>query len=251
MNVLICNDDGIHARGISVLVDAVRPLATVHVVAPEAEQSAVGHAITIASPLKSAPVYRDGELFGHAVSGTPADSVKLAISELLEEPPDLVLSGINLGPNAGISVLYSGTVSGATEGALLGVPSIAFSLAIFRNPNWDTAQKIVRHVVERFSSSQLPKECVLNVNIPNVPYAEVKGYKIVPIGRSRYVEEFDARTDPRGNAYYWMDGVLKSVDDHEDNDIGQLKRGYVTLTPLHFDLTHYASLKTLRSWDLS
>lgn len=250
MRILICNDDGIFAPGIAALAEALRPLGEIVVVAPEAEQSAVGHAITIASPLKVKPVHKRGELFGHAVSGTPADCVKLAISELLDEPPDLVVSGINLGPNAGISVLYSGTVSGATEGAILGVPSIAFSMGTFHDPLWETGARVARRLVERFTSADLPNECVLNVNIPNLPYAEIKGYKTVPIAPSRYVEEFDARTDPRGNAYYWMDGMLTLTGEDRENDVGQMRDGYVTLTPLHFDLTHYAAMDRLRAWDL-
>jgi 5'-nucleotidase len=250
MRILICNDDGIYAPGIAALAEAMRPLGEIRVVAPEAEQSAVGHAITIASPLKAKPVHKHGEFFGHAVSGTPADCVKLAISELLDEPPDLVVSGINLGPNAGISVLYSGTVSGATEGAILGVPSIALSLGTFHDPIWETGARVARHIVERFSELDLPNACVLNVNIPNLPYPEIRGFKTVPIAPSRYVEEFDARTDPRGNAYFWMDGMLTLTGDDRENDVGQMRDGYVTLTPLHFDLTHYAVMDRLRAWDL-
>lgn len=250
MRILICNDDGIHAPGIATLVEAMRPLGEIRVVAPEAEQSAVGHAITIASPLKATPVYKRGEYFGHAVSGTPADCVKLALSELLDEPPDLVVSGINLGPNAGISVLYSGTVSGATEGAILGVPSIAFSLGTFHDPMWETGGRVARHIVERFADADLPPECVLNVNIPNLPYEDIKGFATVPIAPSRYVEEFDARTDPRGNAYFWMDGMLTLTGTDLNNDVGQMRAGYVTLTPLHFDLTHYAAMERIRSWNL-
>ena len=250
MRILVCNDDGIHAPGIATLAEALRPLGEIRVVAPEAEQSAVGHAITIASPIRVKPVYRNGELFGHAVSGTPADCVKVAVNELLDGPPDLVVSGINLGPNAGISVLYSGTVSGATEGAILGVPSIAFSLATFHDPIWETAGRVARRIVERFPGAGLPRTCVLNVNIPNLPYSEILGVATAPIAPSRFVEEFDARTDPRGNAYYWMDGILTLTGDGQDNDVGRMREGYVTLTPLNFDLTHYPALEALRGWQL-
>ncbi len=250
MHILICNDDGIHAPGIAALVEAARDLGDITVVAPEAEQSAVGHAITIASPLKVSRAKRNGEFFGHAVSGTPADCVKLAVSELLPTPPDLILSGINLGANAGISVLYSGTVSGATEGTILGFPSIAFSLCTFVEPRWDTAIRVARNVTARFADLNLPADSLLNVNIPNLPYEELKGFAIAPVGKSRWVEEFDARTDPRGNDYYWMDGVLKLFDDTGDSDVARLREGYVTLTPLHIDLTNYAAMDTVAGWQI-
>ena len=248
MHILICNDDGIHAPGIRVLHEALDPLGRVSVVAPDSERSAVGHAITVASPLKAREVELPGAFSGQAVSGTPADCVKLAVSCLLEEPPDLVASGINLGPNAGISVLYSGTVSGATEGAILGIPSIAFSLATYEAPQWDTARRVARHVAENFARSGLSAETLLNVNIPNLPFEDLKGYAVVRVGKSRYVEEFHARSDPRGNAYYWMDGVLKLCEDASENDVVMLDRGYVTLTPIKYDLTDHAALSGLAAW---
>lgn len=248
MHILICNDDGIYAPGIRVLHEAADPLGQVSVVAPDTERSAVGHAITVASPLKAKDVDLPGAFSGRAVSGTPADCVKLAVSCLLDEPPDLVVSGINLGPNAGISVLYSGTVSGATEGAILGIPSIAFSLATYENPQWDTARRVARHICEQYGRSGLPPESLLNVNIPNLPFEELKGYAVVRVGKSRYVEEFHARSDPRGNAYYWMDGVLKLCEDASENDVEMLRRGFVTLTPIKYDLTDHASLAGLARW---
>lgn len=251
MNILVCNDDGIHAPGLAALVDCVKDLGTVHVVAPAAEQSAVGHAITIASPIKAKQVFKQGDFYGFAVGGTPADCVKLAVSELLPSPPDLVLSGINHGPNAGISVLYSGTVSGATEGTILGIPSIAFSINTFQTPIWETAARVARIVVERFEGIGIPPDSLLNVNIPSCPYDDLEGFAVVPIGKSRYVEEFHARVDPRGNTYYWMDGELELFDTVEETDVQMLRRGYVTLTPIHFDLTNYAALETLRAWDIS
>lgn len=248
MHILICNDDGFHAPGIRVLHEAMEPLGRVSVVAPDTERSAVGHAITVASPLKAKRVALAGAFTGQAVSGTPADCVKLAVSCLLKESPDLVVSGINLGPNAGISVLYSGTVSGATEGAILGIPSIAFSLATYEDPHWDTARRVARHIAENYARAGLPSETLLNVNIPNRPFEALEGYSVVRIGKSRYVEEFHARSDPRGNAYYWMDGVLKLCEDTSENDVEMLRRGFVTLTPIKFDLTDHDALGALADW---
>jgi 5'-nucleotidase len=251
MRILLCNDDGIYAPGIAALAEAVRDLGEIHVVAPEAEQSAVGHAITIAYPLKVKKVRRGGRFFGHAVSGTPADCVKLAVSQLLPEPPDLILSGINLGANTGISVLYSGTVSGASEGIILGIPSIAFSLCTFTDPLWDTATRVARAIVEAFPGAPLPADALLNVNIPNLPYEALRGVAAVPVGKSHWIEEFDARLDPRGNAYYWMNGALQLYDDHSENDVERVREGFVAVTPLQTDLTHYAALAALRgsAWD--
>lgn len=252
MRILLCNDDGIFSPGIAALADAVRDLGDIHVVAPEAEQSAVGHAITIAYPIRAKKVRRNGQFFGHAVSGTPADCVKLAVSQLLPEPPDLILSGINLGANTGISVLYSGTVSGATEGIILGIPSMAFSLCTFTNPLWDSASRVVRAMVQGFPRAGLPPDALLNVNIPNLPYEELRGVAAAPIGKSRWIEEFDARVDPRGNTYYWMNGALHLYDDSTENDVERVREGFVSVTPLQTDMTHYRALASLSGpvWEL-
>lgn len=249
MRILLCNDDGIYAEGIERLYHAVQPFGAIDVVAPEAERSAVGHAITIASPIKSRRIERPGSFSGYAVSGTPADCVKLAVAHLLPEPPDLVLSGINHGANAGISILYSGTVSGATEGAICGVPSVAFSIATFEQPIWETASRVAAQVVAKLTRHPLPPATVLNVNIPNLPFAELRGYAVVPMGASRWVEEFDERLDPRGNTYYWVDGKLQLTPGagHE-NDVRMVQEGYVTLTPITFDLTAHALIEPMRAW---
>lgn len=248
MRVLISNDDGIHAPGIAALYEAIRDLAEVHVVAPEAERSAVGHAITIYNPLKTKKIYKDGHFFGYAVDGTPADCVKLALSALLPEPPDFVISGINLGPNAGISVLYSGTVSAATEGTVLGIPSMAISLNTFADPLWDTAKHVARDLLLRLQVDGLPKDTLLNVNVPNIPYEELQGSQITRMGRSRYIETFERRTDPRGNEYYWMDGEMALLEDPEATDVHALESGFVSLTPLGFDLTKHAALPHFEKW---
>lgn len=251
MRILLSNDDGIYAPGIAVLYEAVRDLGQVDIVAPSSERSAVGHAITLSDPLKVREVQRNGQFFGHAVSGTPADCVKLAVEgSLLGHKPDLVISGVNLGPNAGISVIYSGTVSAATEGTILGIPSLAISLNTFTDPLWDTAKQVARHIVSVVIQKGLPAQTLLNVNIPNLPYHELKGYRVTRMGRSRFVEIFHRRTDPRGNLYFWMDGELEQLGDTQGTDVEALKDGYVSLTPIWFDLTHHAVLDTLRGWNL-
>lgn len=248
MRILISNDDGIHAPGIAALHEALSPLGEVHVVAPESERSAVGHAITVYNPLKTNAIHKNGRFFGYAVDGTPADCVKLALTTLLKEPPDLVVSGINLGPNAGISVIYSGTVSAATEGAILGLPSIAISMCTFANPLWPSAQHVAREVALRVAAEGLPPDTLLNVNVPNLPLEEIKGARVTRMGRSRYIETFERRTDPRGNAYYWMDGEMRLLEDPADTDLQALEDGYVSLTPIGFDMTRHKALPHIARW---
>ncbi len=250
MRILISNDDGIHAPGIHALYDAVKDLGDITVAAPDTERSAVGHAITLSDPIKCREVEKNGEFFGYAIGGTPADCVKLAIYSLLDEKPDLVISGFNLGQNVGISVIYSGTVSAATEGTILGIPSIAISLCTFTEPIWETPQKVIRTLIERFKTTGLPPETLMNVNVPNIPFDRIKGYRTTTMGRSRFEEIFHKRTDPRGRAYYWMDGEMSLYDGQQDTDVQAVDEHFVSLTPLWFDLTHYQVMDEFRGgWD--
>ena len=249
--ILICNDDGIYAPGIGALYQAVRSLGHVVVVAPESERSAVGHAITIADPIKIRKIRRDGLFEGYAVSGTPADCVKLAVTMLLKRPPDLVVSGINLGPNTGISVIYSGTVSAATEGAILGIPSMAISLATFTKPLWATAGYVARRLTRELLARRLPANTLLNVNVPNRPLARLRGLQLTRMGHSRFVEIFHERKSPHGGTYYWMDGEIKITGNAAGTDIKALDEGYVSATPIGFDLTHNPALEQLRQWKLT
>ena len=250
MRILISNDDGIHSPGIAALVEAVRDLGDVHVVAPSGEQSAVGHAITLSDPIKTKKIFRNGTFFGYSVGGTPADCVKLAVCALLEKRPDLVISGVNLGPNAGISVIYSGTVSAATEGTILGIPSMAVSVNTFKDPNWDTSARVAHHLAQVIHEKGLPENTLLNVNVPNLPWKDLKGYAVTRMGPSRFVETFDRRTDPRGNVYYWMDGELEQLGDRNDTDFQALNNQYVSLTPIWFDLTHHPAIPYVKKWNL-
>ncbi len=250
MKILLCNDDGIHARGIAVLHGAIADLAELHVVAPDTERSAAGHAITIFDPIRTMPVDKGNGFSGIAVDGTPADCVKLAVSFLhKDDPPDLVVSGINLGSNTGISVLYSGTVSAASEAAILGVPAIAFSLCTYRNPQWETAARIAADIVAKVAANPLPDGVLLNVNIPNLPFGEIKGIRAGQMGRSRFIEKFTEHHDPRGNKYYWLDGDMKMLDDNAATDERLVKEGYVALTPIHIDLTAKQCMGQVEAWN--
>lgn len=249
--ILICNDDGIYAPGIMALYEAVREIGEVTVVAPDTEQSAVGHAITLSNPIKIKQVRRNTHFEGYAVVGTPADCVKLAVTVLLARPPDLIVSGINLGPNAGISVIYSGTVSAATEGAILGIPSMAVSLATYKDPHWETAAHVARRLTQELVTRGLPPDTLLNVNVPNRPLDQIKGLAVTRMGRSRFGEIFHKRKSPRGDTYYWLDGELKITGDTAGTDIQALADGFVSMTPIWFDLTHTAVLPKLKDWKLT
>ncbi|HWP35773.1 MAG TPA: 5'/3'-nucleotidase SurE [Thermodesulfobacteriota bacterium] len=250
MRILVSNDDGINAKGIRVLVAELRSLGEVTVVAPETERSAVGHAITLSDPLRVKEVRDNGELFGYSVNGTPSDCVKIAINALLPDPPDLVVSGVNLGANVATDVIYSGTVSAATEGTIMGVPSIAVSLNTFTNPDFRPAARFARLLAEEVLERGLPERTLLNVNVPNLPLEEIKGVVVTRQGKSRFVETFHKRIDPRNNTYYWQAGEMVVIEEGEDVDVAALRAGNITVTPIHYDLTNYAALDVLRAWDL-
>lgn len=248
--ILITNDDGIYAKGISVLQQALSPIGRTVVVAPETEKSAVGHAITISDPIRVREIDRGNGFAGFAVDGTPADSVKLAIKALLSEPPDVIVSGINRGANVGMNILYSGTVSAATEGVLLGIPSIAVSLDEWVDPDYGYAAKVARQFTSLVLKNGLPRGVALNVNVPNLKEESVRGIYLTRQGQSYFEEVFDKRIDPRRRTYFWMDGrVVESEEDPNLDDIAVRKR-YVSVTPLHYNLTDEASMNFLKSWEL-
>ena len=251
MKILLSNDDGIHARGIAELHQAIQHLGDIQVCAPDTERSAAGHAITLSDPIKTLNVEKDNQHFGTAVNGTPADCIKLAIRMLHKDnPPDLVVSGINLGSNTGISVLYSGTVSAASEAVILGVPAIALSLCTYQDPQWETAAKVAAEIVEKVAQNPLPERTLLNVNIPNLPLSELRGMKAARMGTSRFVEKFHTHQDPRGNNYYWLDGDLDLLDDTAEADIRVVEAGYVALTPIQIDLTAEQCMEQVSSWNV-
>ena len=248
MNILLTNDDGIYAEGIYALYEALTKIGNVTVVAPEAEQSAVGHAITMSDPLRIKDAYRRRKHFGYAVSGTPADCVKIAIIKLLKRKPDLVVSGINMGPNIGFSVLYSGTVSGATEGAILGIPSIAVSLGTFTKADFSFAAAFSAKVAKKVHKYGLPKGTLLSINVPARKASKIKGIKVTTQGKTPIFENFVKRTDPRKRTYYWLTGEVMDLRGDRESDIVALKNGYVTITPLKYDLTDYGFLGDLKKW---
>jgi 5'-nucleotidase len=250
MDILLTNDDGIYAEGIFALYGELAKIGTVTVVAPYTEQSAVGHAITMSDPLRVKEVYRRARYFGYAVSGTPADCVKIAIRSLLRRRPGLVVSGINLGPNTGFSVLYSGTVSGATEGAIFGIPSIAVSLGTFTNPDFRVAAQFAAKLAKIVHERGLPKGTFLNLNVPSCRPSKIKGVKITKQGKTPIIESFDKRVDPRKRTYYWLTGEVIDLKGEKDSDIVALKQGYITITPIQYDLTDYKFIDELRGWRL-
>lgn len=249
--ILLTNDDGINAPGLYTLYESIRTIGDVTVVAPDTEMSAVGHAITLTDPLRVEKINKRGEFFGYAVSGTPADCVKIAAWALLDEMPDLIISGINLGNNTGISIIYSGTVSAATEGTILEIPSFAISLVAFKNPDFTYAAKFAKKMATIILEKGLPVGTLLNVNVPNVKEEEIKGVLITRQGKAVYREHFDKRTDPWGRSYYWMAGEKVELEEDESVDDTALKNNQVSITPIQFDLTDYANLDLLKSWNVS
>jgi 5'-nucleotidase len=249
LKILLTNDDGIYAPGLAALYRELKQLGEVVVVAPESEQSAVGHAITLMTPLRVKEVSLNCGVEGFAVSGFPADCVKIAMAELLPIPPDLVVSGINLGPNVGINVLYSGTVSAATEAAILAVKGVAFSLDSYdQNADFTAAARLARELLEQVRGwSAWNNGVCLNVNLPNLPRGEVKGIRVTRQETGCLVEHFERRVDPRRHVYYWLAEINAQPTIDPDTDYGALAQGYVSVTPIQHDLTDYRSLNDLQS----
>ena len=250
MKLLLTNDDGIFAKGIETLFHALSVEHEVTVVATETEQSAVGHAITMLEPLRVNTVNRNGRFFGYALRGTPADCVKIAVSELMDPAPEIVVSGINLGANVGVDVIYSGTVSAATEAAVLGLPSIAVSIDSFTPVSLSAAKEFIPKLVALAAKEGLPPGVCLNVNVPNLPAEKIRGVRITRQGTQRYVEKYDRRIDPRNHVYYWLTNESVLLDDDPESDSCALATGYISVTPIHHDLTSYPALERLKGWGL-
>jgi len=248
MRILLTNDDGIYAKGIEALYEALTPQHDVTVVAPETEQSAVGHAITFLNPLRVKSVQRNGHFFGYALDGTPADCVKIAIAELIKPPPDVVVSGINKGANVGVNVIYSGTVSAATEAAVMGVPSIAVSIDSFKTTDFSAVFRFMPDLLNFVDQQGLPAGVSLNVNVPAVPAEKIRGVRITHQGKMKYVESYDRRIDPRNNVYYWLCNSAPIMDADPFADSSALSANYISITPIHYDLTHYRMFDTLKKW---
>ena len=236
--ILITNDDGITSPGIRALVEAVKDLGQVVVVAPDSPQSGMGHAITIGDPLRLNKVDVFDGIDSWQCSGTPADCVKLARDKILHAKPDLCLSGINHGANHSINVIYSGTMSAAMEAAIEGVPSIGLSSLDYRfDADFTVAKKVAHELASRMLAKQMPEHILLNVNVPKVGLAEFKGMKICRQAYAKWAEEFEHRVDPRGKDYYWMTGKFVNMDKHPGTDVEALKEGYASIVPIRIDFT--------------
>lgn len=250
MLILLTNDDGIYAPGLAALEVELKKLGDVIVVAPALEQSGVGHSITFLQPLVAKQVYDGERLRGWAVEGSPADSVKLGIFEFCPRRPDIVVSGINGGLNAGINVLYSGTVAAAIEGAFFGITSIACSLEFSEHANYRRAAAISRGIIEQILAQKLPGPQLYNLNIPTAACAAPSEVRVVPMGVSRYGEQFIKRTDPRGRAYYWATNDPPPRPEGHETDLTAITKGFITLTPLQYDMTRHSTLEEMRQWTL-
>lgn len=249
MRILLTNDDGIAAPGLAALAVEMEKHAEVKIVAPSNEMSAVGHAITLSDPLRVTEFYKNDHFFGLAVNGTPADCVKLAYWVLLQDAkPDLLISGINLGSNTGINTIYSGTVSAATEGAILGLPSFAVSLTTFQNPDFSVAAEFAAYLTQLLVRNRLPRGVYLNVNVPALPRDRIRGVQITRQGKASYHEEFQVRTDPHNRKYYWLTGEKIDVEQDEEVDDRAILQNKISVTPVHYDLTYYPMLSDLKQW---
>ena len=252
--ILIVNDDGIYAPGLTALVKEINKIteAEVIVVAPATEQSAVGHAITLLAPLRIQTVNKNGKVFGYAVSGTPADCVKIAYWELLKDKkPSLLIAGINHGSNTGINVIYSGTASAAAEGTFLGIPSFAISISTYEKVDFSFAARFAGRLAKKVLNNGLPKATYLNVNIPPVAEQNIEGVEITRQGMAVYNEKFEKRLDIHKKTYYWLSGYKANIDQQPDDaDDVVVLNNKISITPIHYDMTHYEFIDKLKSWDL-
>jgi len=250
--ILVTNDDGITAPGIRALISVMNEIGDVVVVAPDSPQSGMGHAITLDSTIYCDAVTNDdGDQLEYRCSGTPADCIKMAVSEILNRKPDLCVSGVNHGANSSINVIYSGTMSAAIEAGIEGIPAIGFSLLDFSwHANFEVLKKHIKKIALEVLKNGLSDGVVLNVNFPKLKDKEFKGIKICRQARANWVEEFDKRTNPQGKEYYWLTGKFVNLDHGEDTDVWALENDYISVVPVQFDLTAHHTIQKLNSWDL-
>ena len=250
MQILLTNDDGIHAPGLAAMERELRELGDVSVVAPAHEQSGVAHSITFLSPLICQEVFAGDRQRGWAVEGSPADCVKIGVHELCPRRPDLIVSGINGGLNAGINVLYSGTVAAAIEGAFFGITSVAVSLEFDAHAQFEKAARLARRIIEQILRLKTAESQLYNLNIPTLALDGTAQVRIVPMGVELYGERFLKRQDPRGPTYYWATADPAPHPTDRETDLTALKKGLVTLTPLQYDMTKYPTLRQMENWTL-
>jgi 5'-nucleotidase len=244
VRILLSNDDGYYAPGLAALAAAMQGMGDVSVVAPERNRSGASNSLTLDRPLH----LKEAANGFHYVNGTPTDCVHLAVTGMLDHEPDMVVSGVNLGPNMGDDTVYSGTVAAAMEGYLLGVPAIAVSLGSFEGRHFDTAARVARELAERFQSQPFGAPVLLNVNVPDVPYAELKGLRITRLGRRHKAEPVVKQVSPRGETVYWVGAAGAAADAGEGTDFHAVANGWVSVTPLQIDLTHIGQMDQLRGW---
>lgn len=248
--ILVTNDDGISAPGIRALIEVMKTLGDVVVVAPDSPQSAMGHAITINNTIFVNQVHFDSELKGeYSSSGTPVDCVKLAVNEILKQKPDLCVSGINHGSNSSINVIYSGTMSAAVEAGIEGIPAIGFSLLDYDwNADFEPIKKAIRTITTEVLLNGLPDGVILNVNFPKLKEEEIKGIKVCRQAKALWMEKFDKRKTPQGKDYYWLTGEFVNQDKGEDTDEWALEQGYISIVPVQFDLTAHHAIQKLNTY---
>lgn len=251
MKILVSNDDGISSVGINKLVEELNKIGDVTVVAPLTEQSAAGHSITMKIPLRVKEYIINNKFFGYAVDGTPADCIKMGIKNILKEKPDIVISGINNGSNAAISVIYSGTVSAAREAAIMDVPAIAMSVTSHYPKHYEYAAKLAVQLSKYVCEKKLRCGTLLNVNVPDLPEDEIKGILLTRQGESTWNDYYEERVDPYGGKYFWLKGEMEIIDTELERDVVALKNGYVSITPVHFDLTDYKMFDEMKNWDFN
>ena len=248
MRILVSNDDGIHAIGIRTLVERLAFEHEVYVIAPDRERSAAGHALTLHKPLRVEEVEMGDTAKAWETTGTPGDCIKIGINAILDVKPDLIVSGINHGPNLGTDILYSGTVNAAMEGAVLGFPSIAVSLAANGNSSASDfiyAADFIRHFLPKIKEINFPKKTILNINIPAVASSDVAGIEITNIGTRMYTDTYEKRIDPRGKVYYWLAGEIINNSEEHGTDIAAIRNNKISITPITFEMTYTAIIPEL------
>lgn len=249
--ILISNDDGIESKGINTLVKEISKFAEVLVAAPHTQMSAAGHAITVSNPIRATRIIKDKKFFGYAVEGTPADCVKLGVRNLYGKRKfDLCISGINQGANTAINIIYSGTVSAATEATILGIPSIAISLGSMSYMDFEPSARFAAKMAKLVLKNGLPKGTLLNVNLPAVPESKIKGVLLTKQGKSDWEDFYEERLDPNKKPYYWLVGDHVLSDKTNDLDHKAIQENYISITPIHYDLTDYKMLDELQEWKI-
>lgn len=251
MNILITNDDGVHAEGLTCLKAELDKIGRVFVVAPDRPRSACGHSITLHKPLRAEKVtLRDGST-GYASNGTPSDCVSLGLLGMIEDPIDVVVSGINHGPNLGWDLTYSGTVSAAMEAAIMGVRAFAISVSSYApRLDYGPAARFAAALAQMLAEHEMPESTLLNVNVPDLPPSQIKGVLVTRQGKRRYSGQLEKRTDPMGRDYYWLGGDQPTDSLEEGTDVYAISEGWVSVTPVHLDLTAYSSIDKVRSWGI-